>query len=74
MDIIAMGMSGCDTEQDARMTEMYGEEVMYAGWNPQLSLVSDNPVVQSNKQISLPSDLASVDVDAFLRKMYEHLC
>jgi len=31
-------------------------------------------VAQINRHIYLPADLASVDIDAFLKKMYEHQC
>ena len=61
-----------NTGNEASMLEQYGEEVMCAGWNPQLTLMGDSAFTQTNKHANLPADLASVDVDAFLKKMYEY--
>jgi len=74
MATIAMKMNEVGIEHDSLMTKEYGEEVMCAGWNPQLTLASESPVAQINRHIYLPADLASVDIDAFLKKMYEHQC
>lgn len=48
----------------------YGDEVMCAGWNPQLNLAGTSPVAQVNRHVNLRPELASGDVDAFLKKMY----
>jgi hypothetical protein len=47
----------------------YGEEVMNAGWNPEVIHIvrEPAPVVQSHE---LPRDLSSVNVDAFLDRVY----
>ena len=47
----------------------YGDEVMDAGWNPAVvhMLRGAAPVVPSH---DLPHDLATVDVDAFLDRVY----
>jgi hypothetical protein len=54
------------------MDEEYGDEVLCAGWNPQLAAEVENPVAQADKHINLTADLASTDVDSFLKKMYEN--
>jgi len=54
--------------------EEYGDEVLCAGWNPQLTAETEGPVAQSNKHINLTPDLAAIDIDAFLKKMYENQC
>jgi hypothetical protein len=46
MATIAMNKDGCDTEHDALMLEEYGDEVMCAGWNPQLALVGVSSIEQ----------------------------
>ncbi|OIR01952.1 hypothetical protein GALL_160390 [mine drainage metagenome] len=46
MATIAMNKDGCDTEHDALMLEEYGDEVMCAGWNPQLALVGASSIEQ----------------------------
>lgn len=65
-----MNMSGYEIECDDVAVEEYGEEVMCAGWNPQLALVRDGVAAKVEHE-AFPHELASVDVDAFLQKMYE---
>ena len=74
MDTLVNGLNGCDIEHAALVVEEYGDEVMCAGWNPQLTLLGESPVAQINKHINLLADLAGIDVDAFLKKMYESEC
>ncbi len=47
----------------------YGDEVMQAGWNPALihMLPEAVPALSSHE---LPRDLSTVDVDAFLNRVY----
>ena len=66
-----MNMSGCNIEHDALMTEQYGEEVMFAGWNPQLTLLGEDSLARINRHVNLIADWASMDADAFLKRMYE---
>jgi hypothetical protein len=35
-------------------------------------LAGESPVTQLNRHVALPADLANVDVDTFLKKMYEY--
>ena len=67
-------VNGCDIEHEAIVDEGYSEEVMCAGWNPQLALANEIPVEQINKQDNLPADPANVEVDTFLKRMYESQC
>jgi hypothetical protein len=67
-------LNGCEIEREAPVNEEYGEEVMCAGWNPQLALAAESPVAQVNKHVNLPADLAYADVDTFLKTMYEYQC
>jgi len=71
MDAIVMKMLGCDVGQVAIVTEEYGEEVMCAGWNPQLALAGDYPAAPVNRHINLLADLAGMDVDSFMKRFYE---
>ena len=50
----------------------YGDEVMYAEMIPQLVVVSDSHADEVGKRADIPAELANVDVDAFLKKMYEY--
>ena len=67
---VVMNMSSYEIERDSMEAE-YGEEVMYAGWNPAVPLVCQQQmVVQANRHMSMPGELATVDVESFLQKMY----
>jgi hypothetical protein len=67
-----MNMSGYEIERDADAVEEYGDEVMYAEWLPQLEQVSDLPVGRADKRTAFTGELANVDVDTFLEKMYKY--
>jgi hypothetical protein len=68
---IMMNMSGYEIEREAVALEQYDDEMMYAGWNPQLGLVGNHPAVSVDKHVSLPHELANVDVETFLQQMYK---
>jgi hypothetical protein len=61
-----MSMNGYEVECPAA----YGDEVLDAGWNPQLSLMSSCANDQVEKHHALLPTLANVDVDTFLNVMY----
>jgi hypothetical protein len=67
-------VKGCEIECEAPVNEDYGDEVLCAGWNPQLTLAAESPVAQINRHNDLPADVAKVDIDSFLEKMYEYQC
>jgi hypothetical protein len=72
MATIVMNMNGCDVEHEVVVNEEYDDEVMCAGWNPQLALVAENPEVLVH--VNVPAELAHVDIDTFLKRMYEYQC
>ena len=57
--------------RSATLEERYGEELMYVNWNPMVS-VSAMFCYQHPHELSprLPDDLGSVDVEAFLDRVY----
>ncbi|WP_435626885.1 hypothetical protein [Candidatus Ferrigenium straubiae] len=63
MGTVSMDMSSYEIERDD--ASGYGEEVLCAGWVPALALHQPREEHQS-----MPADLAAIDVEAFLRKMY----
>ena len=65
-------VSEYETGLEAPVNEDYGDEVLCAGWNPQLVLASANPVTQLNRPVNPLADLANADVDTFMKRMYEH--
>ena len=71
MNTVVKNINRSDVEHAAPREQEYGEEVMCAGWNPQLVLAHESPVARINRHIDLPADLANVDVDTFLKRMYE---
>ena len=67
---IVMNMSSYEIECDSR-EEVYGEEVMCAGWNPSVALLCQQQLIApSNRQMTMPADLATVDAELFLQKIY----
>ena len=69
---IVMNMSGYEIEREIVVIEEYDDEVMNAGWNPQLVLASERPSTAGDRHMALPDEVANVDVETFLKKMYEY--
>lgn len=68
---IVMDMSSYEFEADESATAGYGVELMCAGWNPALALAHQQlPPVTHGQQVKIPSDLALLDAELFLQKMY----
>lgn len=67
---IVMNMSSYEIERDSMENE-YGEEAVRAGCNPMPALACQQQLLASyNRQAAMPADLAAVDVELFLKKMY----
>ena len=71
MDNIEINTNGYEIEREAPINEEYGEEVLCAGWNPQLALVEESRIAQTNEQVDLPTNSADADADVFLKNLYE---
>ncbi len=71
MNTAAMNTGGCEGERDASMLEQYSEEVLFAGWNPEISLLHENAVRQAAQSINLITELANLDIHAFLNRLYD---
>lgn len=67
MSTMIMNMSQGNIERDEPVSIEYNEEIMYAGWNPVVALTQ---LVPEDKHKSFPAELANVDMELFLRKMY----
>jgi len=73
MDIV-MNIGGYEMERSLMETE-YGDEVMCAGWIPAVAqMCQQQPVVSTNKLTTIPSDLATVNADLFMQRMYSCQC
>jgi hypothetical protein len=64
-----MDMSSYEVEKDDSKAKEYDDEVLCAGWVPALALQLSLPPHLEDKS-SIPDDLAIVDADIFMRKMY----
>jgi hypothetical protein len=74
MNTVLMHMSSLGINNEATKMEDYSDEVMFAGWYPQLAMVIELSRTVIDRQITLPAGLVSVDLDTFLQKMYEFQC
>jgi len=67
MKTFSMDMNSYEVEHSEAIVSDYGDEVLYAGWIP--SLACHQPHLEKTL---MPAELARMDVDAFLRKMYTY--
>lgn len=67
MATMIMNMCGGKAEQLVTITSDYDDEVQNAGWNPVVSL---EHAVPYEKPAAMPAELAAVDVELFLKKIY----
>jgi hypothetical protein len=66
---VVMNMSNYEIERGSVGLE-YSDEIMYAGWNPVVAMMYQHqPFVSTNK---LTTDLAMVNVDLFMQRMYAY--
>lgn len=70
--LVTMDMSSVKADSD------YASEVMCAGWNPEIALMRDRAAElaaqlihhQSRQASGMSADVAALDVEAFLERMY----
>ena len=67
-----MNISMNGQDEDNLLESEYSEEVMQAGWNPDISLLmhQQQSRVLAEEQSFMPVDLAMEDAGLFLQKMY----
>lgn len=68
MGTMIMNMSQGNIERDESVTIEDRNEMMSAGWNLELAMTQ---LVSEDKHKSFPAELANMDIELFLRKMYE---
>jgi len=67
---IVMDMSSYEIECSLMETE-YGDEIMCAGWIPAVAQMCQlQPFVSTHKLKTVPTDLATVNADLFMKRMY----
>lgn len=67
MGTIVMSICSGSIEHASSPVADYDDEVLSAGWNPVVSL---EHAVPAEKPPVVPAELAVVDVELFLKKMY----
>ncbi|MDD2914983.1 MAG: hypothetical protein PHP70_06655 [Gallionella sp.] len=73
MSIVTMDMCDYQIERNDSTAEAYGDEVLCAGWNHSLAL-QQHVYVEIKQPDTMPLELVSADVDAFLQEMYAYQC
>ncbi|MDD4979389.1 MAG: hypothetical protein PHI29_12235 [Gallionella sp.] len=66
MSTMTLNMSSYEVEAEMAANEEYGEEVLNAGWTPELDLQPLRP----SEHHDMPRSVVMEDVVAFLNKMY----
>ncbi len=66
-----MNMNGYEIEREGVPVEDYGDEIMCAGWNPQMALAHNYLINNKDRHSALASEIANVDIEVFLQKMYK---
>lgn len=66
---ITTNMSNYEIGTDSIEAE-YGDEIMCAGWNPDVGLVCRERLESSDTHTIMPADLVMEISELFLRKMY----
>ena len=68
-----MDMSSQEIEHDSMGTE-YDDEILYAGWNPEVGLASQQlQIAPTIEQLDMPVAPTTKAVELFLIKMYSFL-
>lgn len=58
MATIVRNVDGCDTEHEMLLLQEYGEEVMSAGWNPQLAQAAISAAERTSNYAGYPGRAA----------------
>lgn len=69
MGTLCMNMSNYEIERGEEIESSYGEEILYDDRIPGLAFYQ-----QRTEKVAIPAELAMVDIDAFLCKMYAYRC
>ena len=67
MSTMIMNMSQGNIKPEEPVTAGYDDEIMCSGWNPVIAL---SQLAPEDKHITFPAELANVDIELFLKKMY----
>lgn len=68
---IIMDMSSYEIEYEPENTG-YSDEVMCSGWTPAIGLMCQVSSESSCRKAAIPTELATIDSELFLQKMYTY--
>jgi hypothetical protein len=69
---VTMDMSSYEIESETMGPE-YDEEILCAGWNPEIDSVCQQLQLEpATQQLDMPADLSTEVAELFLRKMYSY--
>ena len=68
---VVMNMNSYEIETDKSMETEYDEVVLCSGWNPAVALACQQHANSwTDRHMTMPSSLVTVDAEMFLQKMY----
>jgi hypothetical protein len=74
MATLIMNMGDYAIEREGVLEHEYGAEVLDSGWNPAIQLARQEQLpTQPLKPTLMPADLAALDLEQFMRRMYVYL-
>jgi len=69
---VTMDMSSYEIESETMEVE-YGDEILCAGWNPEIDSVCQQLQLEpATQEVDMPADLSTEVAELFLRKMYSY--
>ena len=68
---ITTNMSDYEIETDSIGAE-YDDEIMCAGWNPDIDLACQHLPLESSDTLAMPAEVTTEISELFLRKMYSY--
>jgi hypothetical protein len=69
---VTMDMSSYEIESETMEAE-YGDEILCAGWNPEIDTVCQQLQLEpASQDLDMPVDLSTEVAELFLRKMYSY--
>lgn len=67
-----MNMSSYEIEQDSTTEAEYSDDILYAGWNPEVDSLNQEQFTPTLEQQAMPVAITTEVVELFLRKMYSY--
>lgn len=72
MDALTMHTDTPALENAAALSEEYGDEVMFSGWNPQVAAAVKQSFLEIDRRVAIFAGLSNADIESFLQNLYEY--